>query len=1224
MAAHPNPTQLHNIRIWQQNLKTSHIAQLTLTNTLLPSDWDLIALQEPTINKIGNTRASTHWRVVYPTTKYTDGARSRAVTLINSNISTNAWRQIDFPSADVVIVQLSTSQGLCTIFNIYNDCKNDNTISAIEQFMLEHVASVRPNPQDHMVWLGDFNRHHPLWDESSNSHLFTSLALTAAQKLIDLLADYGLTQILPRNKPTLQSSSSKNWTRPDNVFCTEHTCSTLVSCDTDPDRRGPNTNHLPILTQFDMSLAQAEQTPSRNYREVDWKAFNKTLDKALAKHAPPQLIATKEEFHLYTHHLDEALRSTVESCVPTSRPHPHQKRWWTKDLTRLSEELKHMRKLAYKFRTTPSHECHGLLKEKEKQLDKEIQTAKESHWKEWLESMADNDIWIASRYLTNPGGDGGKTCMPTLKTKDAQGCSVLATSNEEKSEVLAKSLFPPPPPSSSVPPDHPYPMPAEKWTEITLDQLTQAINKLSPYKAPGPDGITNIVFQCCRQLADYLLPIFNAAVKLQIHYEPWKESITVILRKPGKPDYSAPKAYRPIALLNTTAKLLSAIMADRTAYILETHNLLPATHFGGRPGRTTEDSLHLLESTVRNAWRQGKVASALFLDIEGAFPNAVTDRLLHNMKCRRLPPEIVEYTKQLLSGRKTRLRFDDYSSEWFDITNGIGQGDPLSMILYIIYDSDLVDIAKKSKGELILAFIDDTVLIAVAKTFHETHAILHSMLERRGGAYDWSSKHNSKFETSKFGLIDFTLNRSKERPPIVIRGITIKPSKSHKFLGVMVNQELRWKEHASYALAKGVAYVALIRRISTSAHGVSPRLMRQLYRSIAVPKMLYAASVWLKPIFTAGSQSLTRGSQGIVKKLAQVQRAAAITITGAMRTSPTDSTEIHANLMPISTLVQKMLFNSSICIASLPESHPLHRLATRVKKHNVIHHKTALHHLLHGLKLKPGTIETSIPCPTLPNSLTPFTTDIAASKEDASSDFQQCEDSTMIFTDGSCHNGQVGAAASLFVDKEHKATLRYHLGKATEHTVFEAEAVGLILAAQLLVRLRGAKYPASIYVDNQAAVQSCTRPAARPGHYLLTRFRKLMKHLLKKTNIEPNMVTIKWIAGHTGNWGNELADREAKLAANSVDNTSPRHQLPAVLKQPLPSSISALKQYHNSGLRSLWANLWRQSPRYQHIASIDPSFPSNAFTKLTNSIDKKRAALYTQPSGNHGGHDMPR
>ena len=153
----------------------------------------------------------------------------------------------------------------------------------------------------------------------------------------------------------------------------------LVSCDTDPDRRGPNTDHLPILMQFNMSLAQAEQMSSRNFHKVNWKAFNKTLDKALAKHAPPQLIATKEEFHLYACHLDKALKSMVESCVPMSRPHPHQKRWWTKDLTRLLEELKHMHKLAYKFCAIPSHKCYRLLKEKEKQLDKEIQTAKESH-----------------------------------------------------------------------------------------------------------------------------------------------------------------------------------------------------------------------------------------------------------------------------------------------------------------------------------------------------------------------------------------------------------------------------------------------------------------------------------------------------------------------------------------------------------------------------------------------------------------------------------------------------------------------------------------------------------------------------------------------------------------------------------------------------------------------------------------------------------------------------
>ena len=234
-------------------------------------------------------------------------------------------------------------------------------------------------------------------------------------------------------------------------------------------------------------------------------------------------------------------------------------------------------------------------------------------------------------------------------------------------------------------------------------------------------------------------------------------------------------------MVNLTVNIhaLSALIADRVSYILERHNLLPSTHFGGRPGRSTTDSLHLLETTIRHTWRQGKVVSALFLDIEGALPNAVTDRLLHNMCARRLPPEVVNYTQRLLQGRRTRLRFDDFNSDWISITNGIGQGDPLSMILFIIYNSDLVETAANT-NELTLAFVDDTAFMAIGKDFNKTHAILVDMLEREGGGYQWSKDHNSKFETSK------------ERPPIHVRGITIKLTKSHKFLGVILDQELRW------------------------------------------------------------------------------------------------------------------------------------------------------------------------------------------------------------------------------------------------------------------------------------------------------------------------------------------------------------------------------------------------------------------------------------------------
>jgi hypothetical protein len=78
------------------------------------------------------------------------------------------------------------------------------------------------------------------------------------------------------------------------------------------------------------------------------------------------------------------------------------------------------------------------------------------------------------------------------------------------------------------------------------------LKSIKPYKAPGPDGIPNIVLSKCADLiVDRLFHIYKAMLERKLFYKPWKVSTTVVLRKPGKPRYNVPKAYRPIALLNT-------------------------------------------------------------------------------------------------------------------------------------------------------------------------------------------------------------------------------------------------------------------------------------------------------------------------------------------------------------------------------------------------------------------------------------------------------------------------------------------------------------------------------------------------------------------------------------------------------------------------------------------------------------------------------------------------
>jgi hypothetical protein len=90
-------------------------------------------------------------------------------------------------------------------------------------------------------------------------------------------------------------------------------------------------------------------------------------------------------------------------------------------------------------------------------------------------------------------------------------------------------------------------------------------------------------------------------------------------------------------------KVLMAIVAEDISCLVEKHQLILSTHFGGRPRCTATDALHYLIYKIKEAWREGKVTLILFLNIEGAFPNAVTDRLIHNLQKWKIPNAYIEF-----------------------------------------------------------------------------------------------------------------------------------------------------------------------------------------------------------------------------------------------------------------------------------------------------------------------------------------------------------------------------------------------------------------------------------------------------------------------------------------------------------------------------------------------------------------------------------------------------
>jgi len=109
-----------------------------------------------------------------------------------------------------------------------------------------------------MLWLGDFNRHHPLWELDRNCHLNSTKE--NIQPLLDLIQNHNMEQILPPDTPTFETAAN-NWTRPDNVWLSHHALNLVITCATDPHIRPIHTDHLPIFTVIDMPVARAPPEP---------------------------------------------------------------------------------------------------------------------------------------------------------------------------------------------------------------------------------------------------------------------------------------------------------------------------------------------------------------------------------------------------------------------------------------------------------------------------------------------------------------------------------------------------------------------------------------------------------------------------------------------------------------------------------------------------------------------------------------------------------------------------------------------------------------------------------------------------------------------------------------------------------------------------------------------------------------------------------------------------
>ena len=253
------PMHPQQLRIWQQNVHKSQTAQDYIRCTARPSDWDVLALQEPWLNALGNSRGSQYWQIIYPANFYVEGhSRIRSIMLINTNISTDSYTVLPIMNSDVTAVRFKGEHGHLSIFNVYNEITNNDTIADLDSFLDRNAQIMRPSGVDHVLWLGNFNRHHPLWEEEANHHLYEPEDYISP--FIDLLYKHDMVLALPKGILTYQAHTG-NWTRPDGVWHTTTADDPIIRCDVQPSIRPPLSRPPPDRNSGQPPIAPLNSPP---------------------------------------------------------------------------------------------------------------------------------------------------------------------------------------------------------------------------------------------------------------------------------------------------------------------------------------------------------------------------------------------------------------------------------------------------------------------------------------------------------------------------------------------------------------------------------------------------------------------------------------------------------------------------------------------------------------------------------------------------------------------------------------------------------------------------------------------------------------------------------------------------------------------------------------------------------------------------------------------------
>ena len=349
--------------------------------------------------------------------------------------------------------------------------------------------------------------------------------------------------------------------------------------------------------------------------------------------------------------------------------------------------------------------------------------------------------------------------------------------------------------------------------------------------------------------------------------------------------------------------MLESIIARKISYLTEKLRLIPDTQMGARPGRATDTALELLTEQVHTVWNQGKdkVASLLSIDVSGAFDTVSHRRLIHNLRKRKIPEWITKWTESFLKERETTLTINQRTTNAFQLNIGIPQGSPLSPILYLFYNADLLNICNRPGTNAAgMGFVDDVNILAYGKSTEEnckTLEKIHNDCER------WAARHGSVFAPHKYELIHLAKNPKKFNldSSFAVRGLILKTKTSIRVLGVYIDTRLDWAAHYKEIQKKMTRQTMALTKIAASTWGATLLRARHVYTAVIRPAMSHGSIAWHMP-----AEARKKAKVESRSKLEVIQNKCLRVIAGAYKATPIEILQAETHIPPLTQHLDRL------------------------------------------------------------------------------------------------------------------------------------------------------------------------------------------------------------------------------------------------------------------------------------------------------------------------------